>query len=156
MIVATMMAVIGYYLFLLSPVTIEARDAPGAEVVAAALLVYQKAAVDWCLRTACPDGPVPPNAMILPPGYLTAPWLAAVAQNGRVSSYVGGIRVNVESIAASLGDFTGGGPSAGTAVLDPNGNEVVQARDFTSPARVPVPLAAGIPLNAPVVSQKVK
>jgi hypothetical protein len=152
----TMLAMIGYYVFVLAPVMPVAKDAPAADVVAAAMLVYQKAAVEWCLRTSCPDGTIPAGSMILPPGFSTASWLSATAEGGRVSTFAHGVNVSAKSIVGRLGDLTGGGPSAGLAVRDQNGRLVVSARNDDGATRRPVIVAAGVAVNVPVVSQKVK
>ncbi|MDR3438187.1 type IV pilus biogenesis protein PilM [Telmatospirillum sp.] len=151
--IGSFLAVIGYYLFLLPPITQQARDALPAEVVAGAMLVYQKAAVDWCLRTSCPDGPVPVAELIFPPGYGSATWLRATVTAGLVTTFVTtGVRVDSLSIAGALGDVTTGGPGAGLSTSA----STVSARDFLFASRVPVPIAAGVPAGVPVVSQKVR
>lgn len=152
MMVAAMLAVIGYYVFLLPPVTRQAQDGPAAEVAAAAILVHQKAAVDWCLRTNCADGIVPSNGLTLPPGYGAASWVQSVTKGGLVSTYVSGLNVNSLAIAASLGDLTAGGPSAGLT----GSNATVLTRDLVTPGRIAAPVVPGIPAGVPVVSQQVK
>ncbi len=152
MLVGSMLMVVGYYLFLLPPVTPQAKDIPAAEIAAAALLLHQKAAVDWCLRTACPDGAVPSEGLTLPPGYGAVSWLQSVARDGRVSTYVVGLKVDGLAIATHLGDLTAGGPSAGLSAAD----GTIVARDLVSPGRFAVAFVPGIPAGVPVVSQKVK
>ena len=154
--VGTILVVTGYYLFLLAPVTKVAKDAAAADVLAAAMLVYQKAAIDWCLRTACADGPIPPAALVLPPGYRQAGWLAATAQGGRISTAVIGLGVSPLSIAGRLGDLTQGGPAAGLAAVGQTGATIVAARDFVAGWRVPVFVDSAIPVGVPVVSQQVR
>lgn len=152
MMVGTVLMVVGYYLFLLPPATPQAKDIPAAEIAAAALLVHQRAAVDWCLRSSCADGVVPPDGLTLPPGYGAASWMQSVVLGGRVSTYVTGLQVNSLAIAASLGDLTAGGPSAGLSTAD----GTVAARDLVVPGRLAVVIVPGIPAGVPVVSQKVK
>lgn len=150
--VAAVLAAIGYYLLLVPPATKVAKDASAAEVAAAAMLVYQKAAVDWCLRSTCADGPVPMAEMVLPPGYGQVRWLTSVAAGGRVSTYANPAPVSPLSIASSLGDLSAGGPSAGLA----SANGTVVARSSNPPLHPTVPIPAVIPPGAPVVSEKVK
>jgi hypothetical protein len=152
MMAGTVMMVIGYYLFLLFPVTPQAKDAASAQVVAATLLVHQKAAVDWCLRTACPDGAVPLVGLTLPPGYGAASWVRSLARGGVVATYATGLGVNNMAVATRLGDLSAGGPTSGLTGSD----GTIIARDLVSPVRVAVPVIAGIPIGAPVISQKVK
>lgn len=150
--IGAMLMVVGYYLFLLPPATPQAKDIPAADIVAATLLMHQKAAVDWCLRTACADGVLPPDGLTLPPGYGAASWMRSVAQGGRVSTYVTGLQVNSLAIATRLGDLTAGGPSAGLSMAD----GTVAARDLVVPGRVAVVIVPGVPAGVPVISQKVK
>lgn len=151
MMVGTMLMVLGYYLFLLPPATRQARDEAAAAGVAAVLLVHQKAAVDWCLRTACPDGAVPSVGVTLPPGYGAAAWVRSVAQGGLVSTYATGLRVDALAIARSLGDMTRGGPSAGLSTTE----GAVEVRSAASGRRA-IAIVAGIPAGVPVISQKIK
>lgn len=151
MMAGAMLMVIGYYLFLLPPATSLAKDAPSAEIVAAAILSRQKAAIDWCLRTACADGTVPADGLTLPPGYGAVPWVKSVALGGRVSTYVTGLQVSSLAIATSLGDLTAGGPSAGLTAAD----ATVIARDRVA-GRSAVAVVPGVPAGVPVISQKVK
>jgi len=151
MAVGAMLMVIGYYLFLVPPVTPLAKDAPSAEIIAATVLSHQKAAIDWCLRTACADGAVPAEGLTLPPGYGAAPWVKSVALGGRVSTYVTGLQVSSLAIATSLGDLTAGGPSAGLTAKD----ATVIARDLVG-GRSAVAVVPAVPAGVPVISQKVK
>lgn len=150
--IGAMLAIIGYYLLLVPPATTPAKETPDAEAVATAMLVYQKAAVDWCLRGACPDGPVPGASLVLPPGFDQASWLHALASSGRVATYADPVRPGAVSIAASLGDLTSGGPSAGLAAA----TATINARDLVAPGRVAAALPPGIPAGMPVVAEKVK
>ncbi|PKU26290.1 hypothetical protein [Telmatospirillum siberiense] len=151
MMVGTMLMVLGYYLFLLPPATGQARDEPAAAGAAAVLLAHQRAAVDWCLRTACPDGAVPSSGLTLPPGYGAAAWVQSVAQGGLVTTYATGLRVDALAIARSLGDLTAGGPSAGLSTA----GGTVAVRSARS-GRIPVAIVFGVPAGVPVISQKVK
>ncbi len=152
MMVGLLLMTAGFYLFVLPPATRQAKDTPSAEAAAAALLVHQKAAVDWCLRTSCPDGVVPAAGLTLPPGYGTASWIHSVALGGRVSTYATGLHVSSLAIAAGLGDLTSGGPSAGLSTAE----GTIAARDLVSPGRLAVVIGTDIPAGLPVVSQKVK
>lgn len=156
LLIGLVLAMVGYQLVVLPPVSVVARDAPAAETVAAAMLVYQKAAVQWCLDGTCPDGVVPPDALVLPPGYARVPWLTATAEGGRISTYAGGLKVDAHSIAASLGDLTAGGPSSGLAAAGTGGVIAVAARDFVAGQRIAVVANADVPAGVPVVSQKAK
>ena len=154
--VGTILVVTGYFLFLFAPVTKVARDNAAADVLATAMLVYQKAAIDWCLRTTCPDGIIPPAALVLPPGYRQAAWLTATAQGGRVSTMITGSTVSALGIANRLGDLTQGGPAAGLAVLGPSGTVSVAARDFVPGQRVPVTANSAVLSGDAVASQQVR
>lgn len=150
MMVGTMLMVLGYYLFLLPPATRQARQQPDAETLAAQLVTHQRAVVDWCARTDCPDGVIPAAGLTLPSGY-GASWVRSVAQGGLVTTYATGIRVDSLAIARSLGDLTFNSPSAGLSSVD----GTVLAR-VAGAGRTPVALAAGVPAGVPVISQKVK
>lgn len=151
MMVGAFLMVIGYYLFLLPPVTPLTKDAPSAEIVATTILIHQKAAIDWCLRTSCADGDVPADGLTLPPGYGAAPWVKSVAFGGLVSTYVTGLQVNTLAIATSLGDLTTGGPSAGLTA----GDSTIVARNLAT-GRSAVAVVPGVPAGVPAISQKVK
>ncbi|MTJ79756.1 MAG: hypothetical protein F8N37_01855 [Telmatospirillum sp.] len=150
--IGSLLAIVGYYLFVLPPASGPARDAPPAELVAATMQVHQKAAVDWCLRTGCPDGPVPSAGLSLPPGYATAPWVRSVAAGGRVSTFVAGLAISPAAVAGALGDATLGGPGAGLATAAGG----VATRGDGMPGRVSVPVVPGVPPGAPVISQRVR
>lgn len=147
----SMLAVLGYYLFLFPAVTPPARDAPAAQSVAAAMLVYQKAAIDWCLRGSCDDGVVPAGALVLPPGYAPA-WLTARADHGRITTFVAGLKLDGTALVGGIEDLAGPSPGAGRA--SPAG--LVANRLDGEIGRISVPLAAGVPAGVPVVSQKVR
>lgn len=154
-----LLAAIGYYAFVVPPATPVARDAPNAEVVAAAMLIYQKAAVDWCLRTSClPTGgaAVPAGELYLPAGYtaLAMPWLAAVADGSSVSTFVAGLTISPTSVALSLGDLTGGGPSAGWT---DHGLKISTRGYFAGQPQVSaIPPIDSLGQLVPVVSQRVR
>lgn len=149
--VGAMLATLGYYLFLFPAVTPPARDAPAARSVAAAMLVYQKAAIDWCLRSTCEDGPVPSGALILPPGF-APPWLAAQVDHGRVTTYVTSLKLSGTALVGGVEDLSEASPGAGRA----GASGLVESRRDGESGRTAVPLAAGVPTGVPVVSQKVR
>jgi hypothetical protein len=151
MVMGSFLVAIGFFIFSLFPMTRPEKDLPSGEILASILLSHQKAAVDWCLRTACPDGPVPAGGLTLPPGYAAAGLVQSVAEGGRVSTYYLGGRIDVLSAAGSLGALSSGGPEAGLSQVD----MTIAARDAGWPGRI-ASSAGAVPSGVPVVSQQVR
>ena len=148
------MAIIGYYLWALPPVANAARDAAGGEVVAAALMVGQKAAVDWCLTGNCNSQglDISGTQLTLPPGYLWPAWLHSRADGHYVWTYGNPPNLDAAAVAAGLGDQTFGGPSAGMTIIVA-GKVILSARQ-TVPMEPVFP--NGLPARMPVIVQHVK
>lgn len=148
------LAVIGFFLWVLPPVARSARDAPGAEVVAASMLVYQKAAVDWCLNTGCAaTGQTIPDAQLsLAPADAMPPWLHTQTDGRRVWTYADPPGLDVGAVAAILSDLTRGGPAAGVTCL--NAGRVVLSARAAVPAEPTFP--AGVPVPVPIIIQAVR
>jgi hypothetical protein len=147
--VGSVLAVIGFYLLVLPPATSTARDAAAARIAAAAMAVRQKAAVDWCLRGACADGPIPTSQLLLPPGF-DPPWLVSSAQNGRVTTRIQGLAVDRLAVGAALQDL--GGRGAGLVGV---AGTIVERRGTGTPAVPGLPVA-GAPAGTAVMSQQVR
>jgi hypothetical protein len=147
--VGSLLAVIGFYLLVLPAATSTARDAASARVAAVALAVRQKAAVDWCLRGACADGPIPASQLLLPPGFDPS-WLVSSAQNGRITTRIQGLAVDRQALGAALQDL--GGRGAGLVGV---AGTIVDRRGTGTPAVAGLPVA-GVPAGATVMSQQVR
>lgn len=152
--VGAFLAAIAYYSWVLPAGGRAARDASAAEGVAAAMLVCQKAAVDWCLTGICDSAgaDIPPDKLILPPGYSLPSWLHARGDGRRVWTFVDEPTLDPAAVAAALGDLTFGGPSAG--MTRAVGGLVALSARANVPTEPPFP--AGMAAGLPIVIQQVK
>ncbi|HIJ62891.1 MAG TPA: hypothetical protein HPQ04_09390 [Rhodospirillaceae bacterium] len=152
--VGAVLAAIAYYSWVLPAGGKAARDEAAAEGVVAAMLVCQKAAVDWCLAGNCDSAgrDIAPDQLILPPGYSLPSWLHARGDGRRVWTFADEPTLDLGAVAAALGDLTFGGPSAG----------ISRARaglvELSARADVPAEptFASGLSAGLPMVIQQVK